>query len=57
MALETFKNSQALSMGVELELQLISLSNFDLVAASPDRGRAEIRIKNVHNTKSNKILS
>jgi len=36
MALEQFKNSQALSMGVELELQLVSLSDFDLVAASPD---------------------
>ena len=36
MALEQFKNSQALSMGVELELQLVSLSDFDLLAASPD---------------------
>lgn len=36
MALEAFKNSQALSMGVELELQLVSLSDFDLVSASPD---------------------
>ena len=36
MALEKFKNSQALSMGVELELQLVSLTDFDLVAASPD---------------------
>lgn len=36
MPLEPFKTSQALSLGVELELQLIGLSDFDLVAASPD---------------------
>jgi len=36
MALEQFKTSNALSMGVELELQLVSLSDFDLVAGSPD---------------------
>ncbi len=36
MSLENFKHSQALSMGVELELQLVSLSDFDLMAASPD---------------------
>lgn len=36
MALEAFKDSQAYSMGVELELQLISMSDFDLVAGSPD---------------------
>lgn len=36
MPLETFKTSQALSIGVELELQLVSLSDFDLAAASPD---------------------
>ncbi len=36
MALEQFKQSAALSMGVELELQLVSLSDFDLQAASPD---------------------
>ena len=36
MALEPFAQSQTLTMGVELELQLVSLSDFDLVAASPD---------------------
>jgi carboxylate-amine ligase len=36
MALEEFKSSQPLTMGVELELQLVSLSDFDLTAASPD---------------------
>ncbi|MGX4642545.1 YbdK family carboxylate-amine ligase [Massilia sp. SYSU DXS3249] len=36
MALEAFAQSHSLTMGVELELQLVSLSDFDLVAASPD---------------------
>lgn len=36
MPLQPFKTSNLLTMGVELELQLISLSNFDLTAASPD---------------------
>lgn len=36
MPLESFKTSQALSLGVELELQLVGLSDFDLAAASPD---------------------
>ena len=36
MPLEPFASSQSLTMGVELELQLVSLSDFDLVAASPD---------------------
>ena len=36
MALEKFAQSRPLTMGVELELQLVSLSDFDLVAASPD---------------------
>ncbi len=36
MPLETFASSQPLTMGVELELQLVSLSDFDLVPASPD---------------------
>lgn len=36
MPLEAFKTSQVLSLGVELELQLISLSDFNLTAASPD---------------------
>ncbi|MBC3910577.1 YbdK family carboxylate-amine ligase [Undibacterium umbellatum] len=36
MPLEDFKNSDALSVGVELELQLVSLSDFDLTASSPD---------------------
>jgi carboxylate-amine ligase len=35
MPLEDFKSSNALSMGVELELQLINLSDFDLIPASP----------------------
>lgn len=33
---ESFKTSEALTLGVELELQLISLSNFDLTESSPD---------------------
>ena len=36
MPLEDFKQSAALSLGVELELQLVSLSDHDLTAASPD---------------------
>jgi carboxylate-amine ligase len=36
MALEPFKQSQPLTMGVELELQLVSLSDHDLTGASPD---------------------
>lgn len=36
MPLEPFKTSQSLSLGVELELQLVGLSDFDLAAASPD---------------------
>ena len=36
MALEPFKVSAPLTLGVELELQLVSLSNLDLVDASPD---------------------
>lgn len=36
MPLESFKQSEALTLGVELELQLVSLSDFDLAAASPD---------------------
>ncbi|MCH8621930.1 glutamate-cysteine ligase family protein, partial [Undibacterium sp. TS12] len=36
MSLEPFKTSNALSLGVELELQLINLSDFDLSASSPD---------------------
>ncbi|KQQ87413.1 YbdK family carboxylate-amine ligase [Massilia sp. Leaf139] len=36
MPLEPFKASTPLTFGVELELQLVSLSDFDLTAASPD---------------------
>ena len=36
MPLEAFKTSQPLTLGVELELQLVSLSDFDLIDASPD---------------------
>jgi carboxylate-amine ligase len=36
MPLEPFTQSQPLTLGVELELQLVSLSDFDLVDASPD---------------------
>ena len=36
MPLQPFASSQSLTMGVELELQLVSLSDFDLTAASPD---------------------
>ena len=36
MALERFADSPALTFGVELELQLVSLADFDLTAASPD---------------------
>jgi len=36
MPLEPFKYSESLTLGVELELQLVSLSDFDLTAASPD---------------------
>ena len=36
MPLDPFKKSEPLTLGVELELQLVSLSDFDLAAASPD---------------------
>ena len=36
MPLEPFAQSTPLTFGVELELQLVSLSDFDLTAASPD---------------------
>jgi len=36
MPLEAFATSDALSFGVELELQLVSLSDLDLTPASPD---------------------
>jgi carboxylate-amine ligase len=36
LPLETFKSSQPLTLGVELELQLLNLSDFDLAAASGD---------------------
>jgi carboxylate-amine ligase len=36
MPLESFKSSASLTMGVELELQLVNLSDLDLTAASPD---------------------
>lgn len=36
MPLDSFKPSDILTLGVELELQLVSLSNFDLTASSPD---------------------
>jgi len=36
MPLEPFKTSEPLTLGVELELQLVSLSNLDLIDASPD---------------------
>ncbi|MCC2645476.1 MAG: gamma-glutamyl ligase [Burkholderiales bacterium] len=36
MKLGPFKDSKPYTIGVELELQLINLSNFDLTAASPD---------------------
>lgn len=36
MPLPPFQQSNELSVGVELELQLINLSNFDLSASSPD---------------------
>lgn len=36
MALEPFATSRCLTMGIELELQLVSTHDFDLVAAAPD---------------------
>lgn len=36
MPIDKFKTSKSLSLGVELELQLVSLNDFDLAAASPD---------------------
>lgn len=36
MSLYEFKTSDSLTMGVELELQLVSLSDFNLTASSPD---------------------
>lgn len=36
MPLEPFKASRSLTMGVELELQLVNLTDFDLTALAPD---------------------
>jgi len=36
MSLETFASSRALSMGIELELQLVSTHDYDLVASAED---------------------
>ena len=36
MSLGPFKKSTSLSLGVELELQLVNLSDFDLMPCSPD---------------------
>ena len=36
MPLEKFNHSEPLTLGVELELQLVSLSDYDLTASSPD---------------------
>ena len=36
MPLELFKSSESLTMGVELELQLVNLSSFNLAPSSPD---------------------
>lgn len=36
MVMENFKTSEPLTMGVELELQLVSLSDFNLTPSSPD---------------------
>jgi carboxylate-amine ligase len=36
MPLETFNGGTPLTMGVELELQLVSFSDYDLTASSPD---------------------
>ncbi|STY29140.1 gamma-glutamyl:cysteine ligase [Legionella wadsworthii] len=36
MPLEVFKDSKLLTMGVELELQLVNLSDYDLTDSSPD---------------------
>lgn len=36
MHLEPFKHSELLTMGVDLKLQLIGLSDYDLSEASPD---------------------
>ena len=36
MPLEPFASSEPLTFGIELELQLVSLSDFDLTPASPD---------------------
>ena len=36
MALETFAKSRSLTLGVELELQLVNLHDYDLVGGAPD---------------------
>ena len=36
MALEEFAKSRALTMGIELELQLVNLHDYDLVGSAPD---------------------
>jgi carboxylate-amine ligase len=36
MAVEAFANSRPLTMGIELELQLVNLHDYDLVGAAPD---------------------
>ncbi len=36
MPLEAFQSSASLTLGIELELQLLSAQDFDLTRASPD---------------------
>lgn len=45
MALEEFAKSRALTMGIELELQLVNLHDYDLVGSAPDLLRDVARRK------------
>lgn len=49
MPLGSFKSSTPLTLGVELELQLVSLSDLDLAAASPDMLHLLKRTRLAHN--------
>lgn len=45
MTIESFANSRPLTMGIELELQLVNLHDYDLVGAAPDLLRYVEKLK------------
>ena len=46
--LEAFANSRSLTLGVELELQIVSTHDYDLIDASPDLLRSLEGLSLIH---------